>query len=200
MIKYLPIFLLLTSSLHSATLSLKDGTVIKGHIYENGNCLGNPNSQGVFLVVNKKIYLHHYPLKTKEKNVNLPNRVYTVTEEIAPTPAPPLSLDYEGINPHFVPQCVPARINFIQFSKPSLVKMHNHFSERAAFFEKRYPLTRSGNDLFYKKYNKTIASSIYKAYYATNYKKNNPKLNKEWSEKIDKYASSEFFTVGSKIK
>ncbi len=206
MIKYVYIFLLIVLSSYSETFSLKDGTVLKGYIYENINCLGNPNNKGVHLVVNKKIYLHDYPTKVRQKIIDHGNGTYTRVEETIPTPAPPVSMsegfgyERESINPPFVPQCAPARINFIQFSGPSLVKMHNHFSARATFFEKRYNKTRSGNDLFYKKYNKNIASSIHKAYYTTAYKKNNIELKKKWDAKIAKYGSSEFFTVGSNSK
>ena len=76
-------------NLEAATFKFKDGTVVNGNIFNQPYSLGNASPEGIFLTVNNKFYVHHYPLRTREKIIDHGNGTYTVVEETVPTPAPP---------------------------------------------------------------------------------------------------------------
>jgi hypothetical protein len=164
----------------AATFQFKDGTVVNGEIFEEPFSIANPSPTGIFLKVNGKFYLHHYPSKVLKKEVIIDhgNGTYTIKEEneIVPTPAPP---EAGEMNPYQLPNCVPARINFIHFSPKTLNDLYKYYFARTAYFKK------VNNPLEFRN-NKNIALGIYKAAYSKKYKLNSPKLSSEWKAKVNK--------------
>ena len=71
--------LVIVLNLESATFKFKDGTVVNGNIFERPHSLGNASPKGILLIVNNKIYIHNYPLKTREKIIDHGNGTYTIT-------------------------------------------------------------------------------------------------------------------------
>ncbi len=98
--------LVIVLNLESATFKFKDGTVVNGNIFERPHSLGNASPKGILLIVNNKIYIHNYPLKTREKIIDHGNCTYTIVEENIPTPAPPK----RGLNPYELAAGGPCRI------------------------------------------------------------------------------------------
>lgn len=164
----------------AATFQFKDGTVVNGEIFEEPFSIANPSPTGIFLKVNGKFYLHHYPSKVLKKEVIIDhgNGTYTIKEEneIVPTPAPP---EAGEMNPYQLPNCVPARINFIHFSPKTLNDLYKYYFARTTYFKK------VNNPLEFRN-NKNIALGIYKAAYSKKYKLNSPKLSSEWKAKVNK--------------
>jgi hypothetical protein len=182
--KILIIILTLTLNLKAAIFKFKDGTIIEGKIFENPSSIGNPSPEGVFLIVNNKFYVHNYPLKTKEKIIDHGNGTYTIVEETVPTPAPP---PLGGLNPPQLPNCLPARINFIQFQKETLNNLYKYYAHKTKFHKAvidKYPNAIDHRVAFEK--NKSVAWGIYIAAHKKNFKINSPKLNADWNKKVRK--------------
>lgn len=90
--------LALVSSASAAEILFKDGTKITADIYD-------PRPDGIILMVDKKVYLHHYPFNKE-------------------SPAPP---DYNvRDNPFYLPSCVPTRVSFFYLSQ----KTQDELAER----------------------------------------------------------------------
>lgn len=179
--KYLIIALFTLLNVQAATFKFKDGTSINGHIFHQNYSLGNVSPDGILLVVNGKFYIHSYPLKIKEKIIDHGNGTYTIEEELEPTPAPPVG----GVNPYQLPQCVPARINFIHFSHETLNNLYKLYVARVNYH--KYQLNRNPHnphDLVSLTENKAIALSIYKAANTKSFKLNSQKLNSNWNMKV----------------
>ena len=169
---------------YGATFKFKDGTVVEGYIYEKNLSIGNASPDGILLVSDNKFYLHHYPVKTKEKIIDHGNGRYTIEEEVIPTPAPPTS----GLsNPYPLPRCVPARINFIHFDSQTLNTLYKHYSSKAKYHKvivDKYP-----NNLLHRMAfddNKAIALGIYKAAHAKSFKTHSQDLYSKWNMTVKK--------------
>jgi len=182
------IALLIAFNIEAATFKFKDGTIVQGEIFQRPFSIGNPSPEGLILKVNKKFYMHHYPSKTFSKEVIIDhgNGTYTIKNvtENYPAPAPP----EEGpMNPHELPICVPARINFIHFAPETLNNLYKYYSYKTKYHKSisdKYP--NSIDHLLAFKENKDIALSIYKAAYSKKYKNNSPSLSAEWRLKVIK--------------
>jgi len=176
--------LVIVLNLESATFKFKDGTVVNGNIFENPHSVGNVSPDGVHLIVNNKFYVHNYPLKTQEKIIDHGNGTYTMVEETIPTPAPP---PLGGLNPTQLPNCVPARINFIQFEKETLNNLYKYYAHKTKYHKSvidKYPNATAHRVAFQK--NKSVAWGIYRAAHQKNFKVNSPELVAAWNKKIRK--------------
>jgi hypothetical protein len=175
--------LVIVLNLESATFKFKDGTVVNGNIFERPHSLGNASPKGILLIVNNKIYIHNYPLKTREKIIDHGNGTYTITEETVPTPAPPKG----GLNPYELPACVPARINFIHFAPETLNNIYKYYAHKTKYHKSvidRYPSAAVHRVAFED--NKAIALGVYKAAYAKHYEINSSELSFNWKSKVTK--------------
>ena len=182
--KIIILILLLVLNADGAVFKFKDGTVVNGYIFEQPLSIGAPSPDGILLISNKKFYLHNYPLKTKEKIIDHGNGRYTVEEEIIPTPAPPSEVN---LNPYQLPRCVPARINFIHFDKPTLNNLYKYYSHKTKYHGNvlaKYPYNPHHSIAF--KENKAIALSIYKAANKKDFKLNSAAASTEWNMMVKK--------------
>jgi hypothetical protein len=133
--KYL-ILILITFNAASQTVprfkfGFKDGTVVWGKVYSDS--AHKVNKDGLTIETSEgKIYLHHYPVYKKaitqfgEQWVDHGNGTYIpLKEPVDYTPhIPPVN----ETNPWSIPNCVPTRINFIQFDKRTLRDLYNSYS------------------------------------------------------------------------
>jgi hypothetical protein len=182
--KTLIITLIISLTLESATFKFKDGTVVNGNIFTEAYSVGNPSPEGIHLVVNNKFYIHHYPLKTREKIIDHGNGTYTITEETLPTPAPP---PVGGLNPHQLPNCLPARINFVHFSHETLNNLYKYYGNKVKYHKSvidKYPNSTPHRVAFQR--NRSIAISIYRAAYTKKFVTNSKELSSNWNKKVKK--------------
>tara|TARA_R110000824_G_scaffold88360_1_gene217266 strand:- start:180 stop:779 length:600 start_codon:yes stop_codon:yes gene_type:complete len=176
--------LLLVFNCGAATFKFKDGTVVSGYVYENDLSVGDASVDGILLVSNSKFYLHNYPVRIKEKIIDHGDGTYTVKEEVTPTPAPPTS---GLLNPHPLPRCLPARINFIQFAPETLNNLYNYYSHKTKYHKAvlaKYPYNPHHGIAFDK--NKAIALSVYKAANKKKFTFNSKELSYDWSRRVKK--------------
>jgi len=187
--KIIAILILSVTLSFGATFKFKDGTVVNAQIFEDSNSIGKPSTSGLILKVNNKFYLHHYPLKTIKKEIVIDhgNGTYTIKEvkETIPTPAPP---SVSEMNPYQLPNCVPARINFIHFSPETLNDLYKYYSAKTYYFKKY-------NNSFEFTRNKNIALAIYRAAYTRNYATNSVQLTSKWKSRVTKEYGKNPFAI-----
>lgn len=89
---------------YGESFKFKDGTRIGGEILSEGP--GKPDEYGIVLLVDKKIYIHHYPYHKEALS-------------------PPLH-HYGGTNnePKNLKCCTPSRISFYHFDKQTLISVN----------------------------------------------------------------------------
>ena len=108
----------------------KDGTILKNvSIRFEGS--DSPSSKGVILhSTNDRVYFHHYPYRppvpifkdfVPDDGTYRTNRVIVGHKHIEHY-KPPIKMS--DFNPVHIPQCVPSRIPFIHFDKPTLNELH----------------------------------------------------------------------------
>ncbi len=98
----------LTLSTHARSFTFRDGTVLEADIYNQVPFA--PASDGITLQQRKMIYFHHYPLTAESY-------------------APPQIF---ASNPNYLPSCVPSRIAFIHFSRPTLLALRKDYGDLIA--------------------------------------------------------------------
>ena len=180
--KTLIITLILAVNIQGATFKFKDGTIVNGRIFQKGYNVGNPSTQGVLLIVDNKFYIHHYPLK--KKTIDHGDGTYTVTEELIPTPAPPTN---GGMNPHPLPVCLPARINFIQFHPETLNNIYKYYAQKTKYH--KLIIDKNPNaalDYIAFEDSKDMALAVYRAANTKNFKLNSQQLSSNWSRLVKK--------------
>lgn len=178
--KTLIITLILALNIQGATFKFKDGTIVNGRIFQETHSLGNPSPQGVFLVVNNKFYVHHYPLR--KHVIDNGNGTYTLAN--APTPAPP---SLAGANPYQLPTCLPARINFIQFHPETLNNIYKYYAQKTKYH--KVIINKNPDNVDHSvafKDSKEIALGIYRAANTKNFKLNSQQLSSNWSRLVKK--------------
>ncbi len=158
-----------------ATFEFKDGTRVNGTILESPYklALGDPNTLGIVLKVNNRIYMHHYPEIGYRDNGD-------GTYSPIPTLAPP---DWDDANPKPLPSCVPSRIAFFYFSNRTLKDLYTYYFNRTKYY------TKNGNHTESKR-NKDIALAVYAALYGRSpirFRKNSKGLHEKWVEDVEKH-------------
>ena len=124
--------------LHMPRVSFKDGTVLKNikirFVHDD-----SPSHKGIILhTADDRVYFHHYPYRppTPVYKDYIPDdgtyqkrRVLTGYKPIEHY-KPPITMS--DFNPVHIPQCVPSRIPFIHFDKPTLNSLYKALSPHKA--------------------------------------------------------------------
>ena len=141
--KIVIIALLCTSlALRSETFEFRDGTKVDGNIlYSKKDFLSNINRLGVHLETDKGLYVHHYPY----------------TRSMSEPYVPPPSL-VSAMNPYGLPNCIPTRISFLQFSRKTLSNIHGDLDTKLKYNSHKYSIRD-------RECMKTAMIEISKAYY-----------------------------------
>jgi hypothetical protein len=161
----------------------KDGTIVKGKIlYLKERDTFNINAKGLHIISEKGgLYVHHYPYSRG------------ASEEYVPRP--PIG---SALNPAGLPNCVPTRINFIQFSKPTIRNILWGYQEELKYHANKY----SSDDLF--DMGRAVAA-LHKAYYwkpRNKFELRSPIDTRAWNNEINtKFkAHHGFFVYGKYLK
>lgn len=120
--------------LHMPQISFKDGTVLKNmkirFVHDD-----SPNHKGIILhTADDRVYFHHYPYRPPVPIITeyIPDdgtyRKRRVLMGYKPIEhyKPPITMS--DFNPVQIPQCVPSRIPFIHFDKPTLNSLYKALS------------------------------------------------------------------------
>ena len=154
----------------------KDGSRFRGKIRDISN-------SGVILsTLDNRTYIHHYPTRPTKKSVHpitgwIENGDGTYSEPPPEIPMPPLENRNMDINPPDLPQCVVARIAFLQFNRRTLDNLYTYYAKKTK--EDVYKgITYS--------YNKQYAWSIHNAKFARVpiNQRNNPVISNSWRNKV----------------
>ena len=167
--------------LHMPRVSFKDGTVLKNmkirFVHDD-----SPSQKGIILhTADDRVYFHHYPYR-------LPTPIY---KDFIPDDGtyqkrrvlmgykpiehykPPITMS--DFNPVHIPHCVPSRIPFIHFDKPTLNELHKALQ----------PLSKGTTGAHWA--NKDAIRFITKAAWhkPRPFEMNTPKASQKWQRKLE---------------